>query len=410
MNSKDFDNTDDAEFEALMQRTGDLAELLRAIPQPEPSAELDAAILAHAELVLSRGQTPAAANDAVLPESTKRPPSFIWRWRLPLGLAASVLLVLPIALTQWRATSKNEPSAMIAAAPPPASPAADAGAAAATATAPVAQSVPQLAEAKQAAKSADQTVLAQAETQAPSDALRRIKPSPLAAKKEAPTAEPKPIEDEKVAPTVLAQADTSGKGEARSRASNTAAPAPQPFPGTVPEEAKPAAKTEQQRQSRDHDTQIAALDARVGTGGRKDAGNEAPAPAARGNVKSKTLRSEIEANEPRQAAEARPADTMAGAASSMSAPAAAPPVADTRGFAQGSIVAPAKPAAPSAFPGSSTDNLVQEKAKAWLARIEKLIKADKRKETLEEWTKFRKAYPDYPVPKPLLDQITELQK
>lgn len=42
--------------------------------------------------------------------------------------------------------------------------------------------------------------------------------------------------------------------------------------------------------------------------------------------------------------------------------------------------------------------------------IEELLKADLRQDALAEWEKFRKAYPQYPVPEKLEARIKALQK
>ena len=80
----------------------ELGALLASLPQPSPGAELDAAILADAETALA---TPVAvvpvanamaANDsadgAVRTLPAKKPLDYLARWRIPLGLAAAVLL------------------------------------------------------------------------------------------------------------------------------------------------------------------------------------------------------------------------------------------------------------------------------------------------------------------------------
>ena len=80
----------------------ELTALLASLPQPSPSGELDAAILADAETALA---TPVAvvpvanamaANDsadgAVRTLPAKKPLDYLARWRIPLGLAAAVLL------------------------------------------------------------------------------------------------------------------------------------------------------------------------------------------------------------------------------------------------------------------------------------------------------------------------------
>jgi hypothetical protein len=48
--------------------------------------------------------------------------------------------------------------------------------------------------------------------------------------------------------------------------------------------------------------------------------------------------------------------------------------------------------------------------KVWLAAIDELLKAGLRRDTLEEWGKFRAAYPDYPVPAETTDKINALRK
>lgn len=80
----------------------ELGALLASLPQPSPGAELDAAILADAETALA---TPVAvipvakgvaANDsadgAVRTLPAKKTTDYLTRWRIPLGLAAAVLL------------------------------------------------------------------------------------------------------------------------------------------------------------------------------------------------------------------------------------------------------------------------------------------------------------------------------
>ncbi|PVX38594.1 hypothetical protein [Janthinobacterium sp. 78] len=94
MNTHDQDNDDlhDEELKAL----------LASLPQPAPSSALDAAILADAEKALHQ---PAAANDSAdgvlrtLPD--KKAPDYLQRWRIPLGLAAAVLLTVNLIGVDW---------------------------------------------------------------------------------------------------------------------------------------------------------------------------------------------------------------------------------------------------------------------------------------------------------------------
>ncbi|WP_219132550.1 hypothetical protein [Janthinobacterium sp. UMAB-60] len=80
----------------------ELTALLASLPQPAPSSALDAAILADAEKALHQ---PAAANDSAdgvlrtLP--AKKSPDYLQRWRIPLGLAAAVLLTVNLIGVDW---------------------------------------------------------------------------------------------------------------------------------------------------------------------------------------------------------------------------------------------------------------------------------------------------------------------
>jgi len=50
------------------------------------------------------------------------------------------------------------------------------------------------------------------------------------------------------------------------------------------------------------------------------------------------------------------------------------------------------------------------RAEAWLSAIDEMLKAGLRQDALEEWEKFKRAYPDYPVPEKLSAQIRLLKK
>ena len=94
MNTYKPDN-DDAQDEELNA-------LLASLPQPAPSSALDAAILADAEKAL---HPPPAANDSAdgvlrtLPVT--KTPDYLQRWRIPLGLAAAVLLTVNLIGVDW---------------------------------------------------------------------------------------------------------------------------------------------------------------------------------------------------------------------------------------------------------------------------------------------------------------------
>ena len=94
MNTHDQDNDEPNDEE--------LKALLASLPQPAPSSALDAAILADAEKALPQ---PVAANDSAdgvlrtLP--VKKAPDYLQRWRIPLGLAAAVLLTVNLIGVDW---------------------------------------------------------------------------------------------------------------------------------------------------------------------------------------------------------------------------------------------------------------------------------------------------------------------
>ncbi len=84
------DDMSDDEFDAFLNGTDALSRRLQALPQPSSSAQLDAAILARVESALAQENRAPAANDAV-DNSPKLAPSFGRRWRIPTGIAASLL-------------------------------------------------------------------------------------------------------------------------------------------------------------------------------------------------------------------------------------------------------------------------------------------------------------------------------
>lgn len=112
MSSRQDDHMDDAEFDAefagFLRGEGELAGLMRQVPQPQPSSELDEKILANAGAALAQ---PASANDAAMPAAERRPAEvrrtsrdiarFLRRARAPLGLAATVVIAVSLGV-QWR--------------------------------------------------------------------------------------------------------------------------------------------------------------------------------------------------------------------------------------------------------------------------------------------------------------------
>jgi hypothetical protein len=60
--------------------------------------------------------------------------------------------------------------------------------------------------------------------------------------------------------------------------------------------------------------------------------------------------------------------------------------------------------------GADSPTEAQRDPQVWLLQIERALKAEQSKEALDEWTKFRRAYPDYVVPKELAERIDALTK
>jgi hypothetical protein len=86
------DMNDDAEFDAFLKGEGDLARRMRGVAQPEPGAALDAAILASARAAIAQEVRPRAANDSGTAPAPRRATAMGWRWRVPAGIAATVLV------------------------------------------------------------------------------------------------------------------------------------------------------------------------------------------------------------------------------------------------------------------------------------------------------------------------------
>ena len=84
--------SDDAEFDAFLKREDGLSRRLQGLQQGAPDAALDAAILQRArELMAQESARPAAANDAGESTPAPRLARLSWRWRVPAGIAATVL-------------------------------------------------------------------------------------------------------------------------------------------------------------------------------------------------------------------------------------------------------------------------------------------------------------------------------
>ena len=136
------DMSDDAEFDAFLKGEGDLARRLQGLAQPGPSAALDAAILSSARAAMAHDARPVAANDSGngMP-APKRSAGLGWRWRIPAGIAATVLAGVFANQTFQSAGELNDTAEPLVPAAEIAAPAAAPPAAEEVSPAPVAEMV-----------------------------------------------------------------------------------------------------------------------------------------------------------------------------------------------------------------------------------------------------------------------------
>jgi hypothetical protein len=122
---------DNAKFDEFLQGKGELADLLRALPQEQPSSELDAKILADvrrslqssliktlpgnpvtqvADVGPAANQTNGAGGAVILPIRSEpaRRSGFLTRWRVPLGICATLVLSLSVTFEVWQGQAHRE--------------------------------------------------------------------------------------------------------------------------------------------------------------------------------------------------------------------------------------------------------------------------------------------------------------
>lgn len=368
----------DAEFEAFLQGGDELALLLQDLSQDTPSAELDAAIMADAEAALAMaGATTSAvvaANDANNPDASPHRPSFLWRWKTPLGLAASVLLAVPLFLLRQEHEEEIE--------------------AANTRQAEEKVIYPQeVKNGKIAAR--DYAIEPKARAERRADAEMKSAPVAAAAppREASAYAPPAPAMPANPAPPPPAAAAPAPVQLAEAPSS-----APKAIAGGMANEKMPEVvrHAEAERAKNTESFKIAAKE-------------EAPRQLA----KEAEADSRLQAPAPPLARAASPLMAKSAPAAATSAPLAKPAMdsmnadkkADVQADKQARVIAAQPVQTLAAVPPAQAPD-----APDWQAKIEKLLKEKQNHEALEEWKKFRAVYPDFVVDKSLQKKIEALQK
>jgi len=376
MTSKDDIDVDDKDFDAFLRREGELAQLLQQLPQAAPSAELDAAILAAAKAELAKADTlllprAAAANDSVAGERHALAPSFIRRWRIPLGLAASLLVTVQLVRLELtdEQTLPNAPAILLERTPAPAP---------APAAAPAAIQQDKMVEEVGGPdlKSASEEKRKKVQSNAPPVGRDQAKEAAKAAvaRQPAPVASPAP-------PATLqkpaVESDVAAPAAAPLLAREPApfsAPAPQPAFAPAPAVA-PAASYSRR------DTDLSR-----GVNAPQVVAERPVAPAPLPMPTPERAVAPVENDTPKR-------EAGAGSVSGR--------IVTDQGAAAAPAPAPAVAAKSVPVPNPADD---------WLAKIDALLKAGSKHEALLEWRKFRNAYPDYAVPDTFKEKMKALDK
>ena len=308
--------SDDAEFDAFLKGEGALSRSLQSMPQATPGAALDAAILQRARDLMAQEARPQAANDAGASTPAPRIAGLGWRWRVPAGIAATVLAGV-FAHQAFQATQDMESQVGMPAPPQ------------------------------------DQVLILQpSAAPAPSPQLDMAVPAPPASK-----ALPAP----------------------ESRAS---APAPLPLPLPRPSQvavpaseaaaAQPTQRVEVTGSAFKRSNAESSMPVTVLEKPELSAPAPAPAPMADSAPASSANREEKQRQE-----------LNANVARSIQT--------ETANASRGANLAAAGP-------------------DEWLEEIEAMIGSGKDDQLLEQWGRFRKRYPDYPVPQTTTERIDAIRK
>jgi hypothetical protein len=341
------DMSDDAQFDAFLKGEGDLARRLQGMAQPEPSAALDAAILANARAAMAQEARPVAANDSgqAVP-APRRPASLGWRWRVPAGIAASVLVGV-FAQRSFEAGGDLNDMSDSSVRQAEVAPAAPAMPAAAPVAAPPA--APELADASEEKAAGPSKVLAQGgRVAAPITAEKPQEPARVEAADARAAAAESALRERKV--------DLFGRAAAAQKSKETLA------------------------RRRADDSELAY--------GNADRGMPAAPPPAIASAPAPAPAPAIAS-----APAAAPAPVMVAEQSKPAVFGGAQSQAEPQARAQANAYSNA-----AVIGGLVTDKLlVSRDAPAWLDRIEKLLADGRQAEAEAQWKAFRLAHPDYPV-------------
>lgn len=347
---------DNAEFDAFLRGEDDLSRGLKSLTHPSPSAELDRSVLAAIESALAEenGSKRNAANDEPEPSRGKRgAPQFIFNRYTAIGMAAGVLLAV---IVQWQMNAGR--------------------------------SVPMMAAAEKAAHSDMQ-------------------------KKTAPSTQKKPAELPLIAKADLPAASMP---KAAGRGMTVSPPAPAPArilapPVIAPAEVAPieVARTpaalqqslNQRTRAPEHADVIAAEDV-----GKMPDKNVADSLQRISRITMTTPVAPTAPFVPPARAPDANASNAGKATASMPAPEEAQPAAENTIAATSAMPAAARLSSVAAEPFVN----YRENPKAWLDLVQKKLDARLEQEALDEWDRFRKAYPDYVVPDDLTEKIGAVQK
>lgn len=355
---------DDAQFEAFLRGEGDLARQLQALPQPSPSAELDAAILERARLAVVQ-QDRAAANDpgVVQPNNPHLARSVGMRWRVPGAIAAAVLAGL-IGHQAFQQSSDMEPAQLSMDEEVVAAPATEVAQAPAPAEVASAPAVPTPMADMRAKEQADRARQAATVAEVERVQARRAELGRRSAAAASADAYSGAVASERVA-----------------AAPPPSAPAPAPAPVVAPAPPPPMERVTVSGSAIKRKTAEGSMPVSVVT--TRDVQNTPQAPMPSGDLGA--LKSVMGENP--VAAKPKP-----------------PPI-------PGSVAQEIAAEMQIAMAANRSYLATKEFDPAgWLVEIETLLNAQKNSEAEVEWAMFRKAYPDYAVPEALRKRLAEIKK